>query len=139
MTIDKKLHIIIFRLLLSKLQSACLIERGTMFITEEMVKQFPEIAEYIQKIDEAIQRTNDYHKKGKKRKALLKEKRIALLHTFQTLTPRELQVIYYLRNLTSIGTFRAFLILREQYDELCAFKNEVLGEEKYYDFMRCPP
>ncbi len=106
---------------------------------EQLLREFPEIMQYIEKIDDTIQCLSDFRKKSKRYKELLREKKNALLQVFHTVTVRELQILYYLRSLSSIGTYRAFLILREFYNKECAFKNEVLGEEKYYDFMHCPP
>ena len=106
---------------------------------EKLLQEFPEILEYLKKIDDTLQRLSDFRKKNRQYKKLLQEKKNALLHLLHTVTVRELEILYYLRSLSSIGTYRAFLILRDFYEKECAFKNEVLGEEKYYDFMRCPP
>lgn len=107
-------------------------ERGECNI----VAGVPALKQYFEKIEKTV---GGLSSRYKERARLLLEMRDEMLKILQTLTAKEVKIIYYLRTLSGISVWEVFQFLRTLSGKECAFKNEVLGEEKYYDVMRSVP
>ena len=101
-----------------------------------IVDGVPSVKKYFERIEKTV---GGLSSRYKERARLLLEMRDEMLKTLQTLTAKELKIIYYLRTLSGISVWEVFQFLRTLSGKERAFKNEVLGEEKYYDVMRSVP
>ena len=105
-------------------------------ISSKIIDDMPQLKRYFEKIEKTV---GGLSSRYKERARLLLEMRDEMLKTLQTLTAKEVKIIYYLRTLSGISVWEVFQFLRTLSGKERAFKNEVLGEEKYYDVMRSVP
>ena len=113
-----------------------ILEREENVSAKKTMDDIPNLKRYFESIEKTVSGLSSRYKE---RARLLLEMRDEMLKTLQTLTAKEIKIIYYLRTIDGVSVWEAFQFLRTLSGRACAFKNDVLGEEKYYDVMRSVP
>ena len=103
---------------------------------EEILVGIPHLLEYFQNMEQTIKKVRRNKKNSRLTKENLIKKRDALLETIQSLTIRDLKIIYYIYHLDGIDLMSIYYTLRRIFQKQCDFKNKAQNKEAFFDLLR---
>ena len=103
---------------------------------EEILVGIPNLLNYFQNMEQTIMKVRRNKKNPRLTKENLIKKREELLATIQSLTIRDLKVIYYIYHLDGVNITSIYYTLKRIYQSQCDFKNKAQNKEEFFDLLR---